>query len=199
LGIFAPHPPFHPDRSPWPYLESEKKTYWHVSMRRFDGAELTPDTTLHRNYMPQPGEDPDIAPEFFTEQGDNLVENIESRFTFNGYAYRSGKATNWVQRFINPNPVVNQEGIPELVCYAQARVYNWCSWDLFTQAWKVKLMRAQASYSDSNRWGEMLGELNKGIPSQATQAFDGLTPEHVKPVRDMVNAYTADFVKEITH
>jgi hypothetical protein len=203
LGIFAPHPPLHEDGSRWPYTEAEKKTYWHVTMRRFNGAELAPDTTLHRNYMPQAGEDPDIGPTFLTDLGDNLVDNIESRFTFNGYAYRSGKATNWVQRFINPNPVVDQEGHPELVCYAQARVFNPASWDLFTQAWRVKLMRTQASYSDNNRWAEMLAELNKSVPSQATQAAAqvGVTldSQHVKPVRDTVESYTAAFVKEVTH
>jgi hypothetical protein len=199
LGIFAPHPPQRPDGSPWPYAANEYKTYYRISMRRFNGAELTPDTTLHRNYMPALGEDPDIAPVFFTENGENLVDNIEKYFTFNGYAYRSAKATSWVQRFINPNPVEGQDGAPALVCYAQARVYNPASWDLFTQAWKVKLMRAEASYSESNRWGEMLGELNKGIPSQAAQAVEDLTPERVKPVIDTVRAYTPDFVKEVTH
>jgi hypothetical protein len=153
--------------------------------------------------MPQAGEDPDIGPTFLTDQGDNLVDNIESRFTFNGYAYRSGKAKNWTQRFINPNPVVDQEGHPELVCYAQARVFNPGSWDLFTQAWRVKLMRTQASYSDNNRWAEMLAELNKGVPSQATQAAAqvGVTldSQHVKPVHDTVESYTAAFVKEVTH
>ena len=190
LGIPAPpHPP--------PYTEDEKnlytKTYWQIRMVRFNGAELAPDTTLHRNYMPPLGEDPDVAPVFFTDQGVNLVENIEGRFTVNGYAYRSATAKNWAQRFINPNPTKS------VVCYAQARVYNPVGWDLFTQDWKVKLMRAQASYTESNRWGQMLQELNKGIPSQASQVVDGLTPENVKPVIDTVSAYTSNFVKEVTH
>jgi hypothetical protein len=197
LGIFAPHPPMHPDGSKWPYTEAEKQTYWQVTMRRFNGAELEPDTTLHRNYMPALGEDPDVAPVFFTDQGVNLVENIEGssgRFTFNGYAYRAARATNWVQRFINPNPT------EAVVCYAQARVYNPVSWDLFTQAWKAKLMRAQFSYSENdNRWSVMLSELNKGIPSQAAQVVDGLDSKHVKPVLDTVSAHTPAFVQEITH
>ncbi|MCX5683292.1 MAG: hypothetical protein NT049_06370, partial [Planctomycetota bacterium] len=113
------------------------------------------------------------------------------------------KATSWVQRFINPNPVEGKDGDPALVCYAQARVYNPYGWDLFTQDWKVKLMRTETPYNDNrdsdNRWGVMLSELNKGIPSQASQAVEGLTPEHVKPAIDTVRAYTADFVKEVTH
>jgi hypothetical protein len=204
LGIFAPHPPVRDDGSKWPYTDAEMKTYWHISMRRFNGAELAPDTALHRTYMPSLGEAPDIAPVFFTDQGVNLVENIEGpngKFTFNGYAYRAAKATNWVQRFINPNP---SEAV---VCYAQSRVYNPASWDLFTQAWKVKLMRAQASYSDSYRWGEMLSELKKGIPSKAAQAVDDLDLDnnkqldnkHVKPVLDTVSAHTPAFVQEVTH
>jgi len=197
LGIFAPHPPMHPDGSKWEYTEAEKQTYWHITMRRFNGAELEPDTTLHRDYMPALGEDPDIAPVFFTDQGVNLVENIEGpsgRFTFNGYAYRAAKATNWVQRFINPNPT------EAVVCYAQTRVYNPVGWDLFTQNWKAKLMRAQFSYSENDdRWGVMRSELNKGIPSQAAQTVDGLDKKHVKPVLDTVSAHTPAFVQEITH
>ena len=193
LGIFAPHPPLHEDGSRWPYTDAECKTYWQVRMIRFNGAEKAPDTTLHRNYMPPLGTDPDIAPTFFTQQGDNLVDNIENTFTLNGYAYRAAMATNWTQRFINPNPT------EAVVCYAQVRVYNPVGWDLFTQNWKVKLMRTQDSYSEGDRWAAMLRELNKGIPSQAAQAVDGLTPSHVKPVLDTVRGYTWDFVKEVTH
>jgi hypothetical protein len=204
IDIFAPHPPFRDDGSRWPYTEAEKKTYWRVEMWRFDGAELETDFTLHRDYMPQPGVEP-IKPLLFTKEGDNKTEYIDKNFTFNGYAYRSGKATNWVQRFINPNPVVDKDGSAVLVCYAQARVYNPISWDPFSQHWKVKLMRAESPYTGSDRWSQMLQELNKGIPSQATEAVAGLKKnyaldnEHVKPVLDMVSAYTWDFVQEFTH
>jgi hypothetical protein len=198
INIYAPHPPVDDNGLPWPYTEAEKKTYWRVEMWRFDGAELQSDFTLHRDYMPQPGQEP-IKPILFTEEGDNQVAYIEKNFTFNGYAYRSGKATNWAQRFINPNPVVGKDGSPVLVCYAQARVYNPVSWDPFSQHWKVKLMRTQASYTESDRWSQMLQELNKGIPSQASQAAPSLTPESVKPAVDMVSAYTWDFVQEFTH
>ena len=202
LDIFAPHPPFHDDGSPWPYTEAEKKTYWRVEMWRFDGAELESDFTLHRDYMPQPAQEP-IKPILFSEEGDNKVAWIEKNFTFNGYAYRSGKASNWTQRFINPNPVMGRDGSPVLVCYAQARVYNPVSWDPFSQFWKVNLMRARFSYSeekeDDNRWSVMGSELKNGIPSQASLAAPGLTDESVKPARDMVSAYRWYFVKEITH
>jgi hypothetical protein len=197
LGIpKPPHPP--------PYTAAEKQAYkyvyWRVTMLRFNGAELAPDTTLHRQYMPPLGETPDIGPTFLTPDGDNTTDCIEGptgRFTFNGYAYRASKATNWTQRFINPNPT------EAVVCYAQARVYNPASWDLFTQAWRVKLMRTQASYDDTaNRWALMLQQLN-GIPSQAVQAASqvGVTLDagHVKPVRETLESYTADFVKEVTH
>jgi len=197
INIYAPHPPVHDDGSRWPYTEAEKKTYWHVEMWRFDGAELQSDFTLHRDYMPPPGQEP-IKPLLFTEEGDNQVAYIEKNFTFNGYAYRSGKATNWAQRFINPNPVVGKDGSPVLVCYAQARVYNPISWDPFSQHWKVKLMRAEASYTGSDRWSQMLQALST-IPSQATEAAPGLIDDNVKPVRDMVSAYTWDFVQEFTH
>jgi hypothetical protein len=45
----------------------------------------------------------------------------------------------------------------------------------------------------------MLQELNKGIPSQASQVVEDLTPEYVKPVIDTVGAYTSAFVQEVTH
>jgi hypothetical protein len=79
-------------------------------------------------------------------------------------------------------------------------VYNPVGWDLFTQNWKAKLMRAQFSYSENDdRWGVMRSELNKGIPSQAAQTVDGLDKKHVKPVLDTVSAHTPAFVQEITH
>ena len=196
LRIFAPHPPTYPDGSPWPYTDAEMKTYWHISMRRFNGAEKDADETLHRKYVGDGnGPSPALAPTFFTQAGDNYLDNIERRYTFNGYAYRTGKVANWAQRFINPNP------IEDLVCYAQARVYNRWSWDLFTQHWKVKIMRVQSVDPDpqqSQRWQLMLSEVNKGVPGQAQQVASQLTAERLKPVRDMLNAYSQDFVKEIT-
>jgi len=199
LGI--PTPPHAP-----PYTADElapyaKTCYWRVTMLRFNGAELAPDTALHRQYMPALGQTPDIAPTFLKlDEGDNTMECIEGPnglFTFNGYAYRAAKATNWTQRFINPNPT------EAVVCYAQARVFNPASWDLFTQAWRVKLMRTETSYNDDRthdpRWGVMLSELKKGIPSQAAQTVDGLNEQHVKPVLETIESYTAEFVREVTH
>jgi len=196
LGIYPPHPPTNADGSPWPYTDAEMKTYWRVSLRRFNGAELPVDEPLHRNYLPPAGSPPDLAPVFFTRDGDNYMDNIERRFTFNGYAYRTGVVNNWAQRFINPNP------IPDLVCYAQTRVYNRWSWDLFTQHWKVKIVRTQSVDPDpmqSTRWGYMLTELNRGVPAQAGDVAGDLTAERIKPVRDMLSAYSQEFVKEITH
>jgi len=45
----------------------------------------------------------------------------------------------------------------------------------------------------------MLSEVNKGVPGQAQQVASQLTAERLKPVRDMLNAYSQDFVKEVTH
>ena len=186
LGIFAPHPPVHPDGSPWPWTEAEKKTYFRVTLIRFNGAELENDETLSRAYLPPAGQTPNLAPILFGADGDNLVANVNARFTFNGFAYRDGKVHQWAVRFANPNPIEN------LICYAQARVYNRYTWDLFTQHWKVKLMRA-------DRWNELIPELDKGLPSEAGEVAADLTPERMDPVRQMLSAYSPEFVKEVTH
>jgi len=186
LGIFAPHPPVHPDGSPWPWTEAEKKTYFSVTLIRFNGAELENDETLSRAYLPPAGQTPNLAPILFGSEGDNLAANISARFTFNGFAYRDGRVHQWAVRFVNPNP------IESLVCYAQARVYNRYSWDLFTQHWKVKLMRA-------DRWNELIPELDKGLPNEAGEVAGVLTPERMDPVRQMLSAYSPDFAKGVTH
>jgi hypothetical protein len=192
IGIFAPHAPVKDDGSPWPYTSADAKTYYHVTLRRFNGAELTTDTPLQRTYLPPAGTTPDLGPIFFAPEGENLTENVVQHFTFNGFAYRSGKVTNWKERFINPNP------IEDLVCYAQARVYMpvWPpvtgSWDLFTQCWKVKLVRA-------DRWKDLIPELDKNVPADGSSVASELTADRKKPVRDMLGAYNWEFVKEFTH
>jgi hypothetical protein len=205
LGIFAPHPPVHPDGSDWPYTEAEKHTYWNVTLMRFDGAELDNDTTLHRRYLPPLGVTPELGPIFFTPEGTNKTANVNERFTFNGFAYRSGKVTLWPNDpnkpdslgFENPNP------IDKVVGYAQARVYNRYTHDLFTQHWKVKLMRL-GDHPDwpaapGPRWTRLLDELNQNLPDEGSSLRGYLTPDHLKPVRDMLESYTPDFVEEETH
>ena len=187
LGIFAPHPPMYPDGSPWPYTDAEMKVYYHVSMYRFNGAELETDDRLHRDYLPPAGQTPDFAPILLDSAvGDNLTEHIRQRFTFNGFAYRSGAVREWSDRFVNPNPV------EDLVAYAQARVYNRWSWDLFTQHWKVKLVR-------TDRWKDLLAELDRGLPAGGSDVAGELTAERLEPVRRMLNGYDEAFVKEVTH
>ena len=183
LGIFAPHPPLHPDGSKWPYTEAEKQTFYHVTLWRFNGAELDTDESLHRNYLPPAGGAP-LAPILFDRAtGDHVMANVNSRFTFNGYAYRSGAVREWGKRFVNPNP------IEELVAYAQARVYTRYTWDLFTQHWKVRLMR-------TDRWKTILGELGTSVPGDLGSK---LTAEKMEPVRRMLEAYDDQFVAEVTH
>jgi hypothetical protein len=187
LGIFAPHPPVHPDGTQWPWTAAERKTYFHVTLIRFDGAELGNDETLSRNYLPPAGQTPNLSPIMFDPSTGSLTSaNVRDHFTFNGFAYRDGKVHQWAVRFANPNPIDN------LVCYAQARVYNRYTWDLFTQHWKVKLMRA-------DRWNELIPELDKGLPSEAGEVAGVLTPERMDPVRQMLSAYSPDFAKGVTH
>ena len=192
LGIFAPHPPFYPDGSPWPYTQEEMQKYYHVSFRRFDGLEKnTNQEALHRNYLPPAGVTPDLAPIMFDPvEGENVVAKVNEHFTFNGFAYRPGKVREFADRFINPNP------IEKLVAYGQARVYNRFSWDLFTQHWKVKLMRL-------DRWQDMLPMVTAAaagaIPAAGKDVAAELTDERLKPVSDMLSAYKDDFVKEVTH
>ena len=187
LGIFAPHPPYYPDGSPWHYTEAEKQVYYYVTLYRFNGAELDTDTTLHRRYLPPAGLTPFLGPILLDRTvGDNKLSHIRARYTFNGFAYRSGKVRDWSERFINPNP------IEELVAYAQARVFCRWSWDLFTQDWKVKLVR-------TDRWDDVLPLLDGAIPSEGAEVARKLDDEHLEPVRKMLQAYDEEFVKEVTH
>jgi hypothetical protein len=186
IGIFAPHPPIHPDGSPWPYTDAEMKTYWHVTLWRFNGLEKHTDETLHRRYMPSSGVAPFAPTMLDSATGALTAANLRSHFTFNGFAYRTGAVKNWPTRFVNPNPV------DDVVCYAQSRVYNRYSWDLFTQHWKVKLMR-------QDRWKELLEEIDKPFPSQGGTVAAVLTPERLKPVRQNLEGYDEQFMLEVTH
>ncbi len=204
LGIFAPHPPIRPDGSRWKYTNpSDWKVYYRTRMYRFDGAELDTDETLHRNYLPPGGNAPFAPIMFHLVTGRHTQENTDRYFTFNGFAYRSGKVRHWrkptesegqTTGFLNPNP------IEELIAYGQARVYARYSWDLFTQHWKVKLMR-------TDRWKgglrpdymvatNLVSELGKSVPGQLS---DVLTQERIEPVERMVQAYDDQFVAEFTH
>jgi len=79
-------------------------------------------------------------------------------------------------------------------------VYVRYSWDLFTQHWKVKLMRTdrwQGSLRDDRSVPtNMLSELAKGVPADLA---DVLTAERIEPVQRMVEAYQDQFVAEFTH
>jgi hypothetical protein len=196
LGIFAPHPPIRPDGGRWPYTEAEKQKYYHVSIWRFNGAELDADETLHRRYLPPQGAEPCAPIMFDRVAGEHSWDTINTFFTFNGFAYRSGRVEEWERRptisgeevdaFRNPNP------IEELICYAQARVYARYSWDLFTQHWKVKLMR-------TDRWKHLLSELNKGTPGGTGVVGQALTQERIDPVVRMIQAYDEEVIREFTH
>jgi len=205
LGIYAPHPPVRADGSKWPYTNpSDWKVYYRVRMYRFDGAELDTDESLHRDYLP-PGGNAPFAPIMFDRvTGEHTWENVDRYFSFNGFAYRSGRVRHWhrpEQRgwwrptgFLNPNP------IEELIAYAQARVYVRYSWDLFTQHWKVRLMRTdrwQGSLRDDrNVPTNLVRELGMSPPGELA---DRLTAERIEPVQEMVQAYPDDFVRVFTH
>jgi len=186
LGIFAPHPPVRADGSKWPYTEDEKQIYYRVSVWRFNGAELKEDESLHRDYLPPPGAEP-CAPILLDRvAGDHTWDTINNHFTFNGFAYRSGRVKEWSDRFGNPNP------IDELIAYAQARVYARYSWDLFTQHWRVKLVR-------TDRWKHLLTELGKGLPTGAGSVRQEFTQERLEPVTRLIQAYDEEFIREFTH
>ena len=195
LGIFAPHPPIRPDGSDWPYAESEKQIYYHVSMWRFNGVELELDESLHRQYLP-PSSGAPLAPIMFDRTtGQHTQQNVDNYFTLTGFAYRSGKVRHWAREegeqtgFRNPNP------IDDLVAYAQARVYCRYSWDLFTQHWKVKLMRM-----DPDLWMGLRNQFNRSIPGEGAELNSVLTEERLEPVITMLEAYTnREFIEEFTH
>ena len=199
LGIIAPHPPVHPDGSPWPYTDAEMKTFYHVSLWRFNAAELEDDTSLPPYQQPAVAPylwDPTLLQEVQGKLEMNTMKNVDERFTFVGFAYRSGKVQNWAARFTNPNP------IEDLVCYAQARVYNRWSWDTFTQHWKVKLTRlgmVDPSMNAGDRWQQLDAAMGAGLPAAGSDLAGQLTAERLEPVRKMVNAYSPDLVREITH
>jgi len=186
LGIFAPHPPFHADGSRWAYTDAEKQIYYHVDLWRFNGAELEADESLHRDYLPPPGAEPCAPILFDPAEGDRTWDTINTYFTFNGFAYVPGGVKEWSAAFANPNPV------DKLIGYAQARVYGRYSWDLFTQHWKVKLMR-------TDRWKHLLSELRGGVPAGGGQVAAELTQERLEPVARLIQYYDEDFVREFTH
>jgi len=205
LGIYAPHPPVHPDGTKWEYDNpSDWKVYYRVRMFRFDGAELDTDETLHRRYLPPGGNAPFAPIMFHLVTGEHTWENVDRYFTFNGFAYRSGQVRYWrkpseaggrrTTGFLNPNP------IEELIAYAQARVYVRYSWDLFTQHWKVKLVRTdrwkQGLRQDRTVPTNLASELGKSIPAELS---DKLTAERIEPVQRMVQAYDDQFVEVFTH
>ena len=192
LGIFAPHPPLYPDGSRWPYNDGLKpagdyEIYYHVTVYRFNGAELETDGRLHRDYLPPVGQTPDFAPVLFDSvTGALTVANVRERFTFDGFAYRSGAVREWTRRFANPNPV------EDTVAYAEARVHNRWSWDLFTQSWKVKLVRTE-------KWTELPDELNRPPPPGASDVASKLTAERLEPIVKVLQGYDEAFVREVTH
>jgi len=186
LGIFAPHPPFHADGSRWTYTDAEKQTYYHVDLWRFNGAELETDESLHRDYLPPPGAEPCAPILFDRAAGDHTWDTINTYFTINGFAYVPGEVEDWGEAFVNPNP------IDKLIGYAQARIYARYSWDLFTQHWKVKLMR-------TDRWKYLLSEVQGGVPAGGGQVAAALTPERLGPVARLIQYYDEQFVKEFTH
>jgi hypothetical protein len=186
LGIFAPHPPIRPDGSRWPYSEAEKQIYYHVDVWRFNGAELDTDESLHRRYLPPAGAQPCAPIVFDRTAGDHTWDTVNEYFTFNGFAYVPGEVREWSAKFANPNP------IDKLIGYAQARVYARYSWDLFTQHWKVKLVR-------TDRWKHLLGELQGGAPAGGGQVAAELTQERLEPVARLIQYYDEAFVREFTH
>ena len=166
------------------------------------------DTTLSRAFVGDANET--IWPIMLDPAtGFNTVSNVNNYFTLDGFAYRDGKVHYWAtsdtqttgksglpgaQGFKNPNP------IDQVLAYSQVRVYNRYSWDLFTQHWKVKLMRMENGQSSqvpqTTRWQWMKTEIQKS-PNAALDSV--LTPERLKPVRDMLDGYDEQFVEEVTH
>jgi len=198
LGIYAPHPPIRPDGSAWKYTDpSDWKVYYRVTMYRFDGAELDTDEELHRNYLPPGGNAPFAPIMFDLTTGRHTQHNVDDYFTLTGFAYRSGKVRHWAREegektgFRNPNP------IDDLIAYAQARVYPEVArgWDLFTQDWKVKLMRM-----DPDLWMGLRNQFNRSIPGEGAELNSVLTEERLEPVITMLEAYTnREFIEEFTH
>jgi hypothetical protein len=198
LGIICPHPP--------PYTEADMHTYWHVTLRRFNGLQKKGDQPLHRKYV-GPGSEK-YAPLMFTNDVTNTqanADNIAAHFTFDGFAYRPGAVHLWASGvgktqpnapsgevpitqlkdtlgFVNPNP------IDKLVAYAEARVYNRYSWDTFTQHWKVKLVRM-------SRWDLIPSEIDQGLGQLQGGLGSEFTEERLKAVREMLETYPADFVQ----
>ena len=197
MGIIPSHPPVHEDGSSWPYAAADMKPYFTVTLWRFDGAELEDDTSLHRRYLPPAGETPKFAPIQLDPSAMGPPGAVMTKagmmqwYTFNAFVYRTGAVADWGQLFVNPNP------IDKTVAYAEAHVYNRQSYDLFTQYWQTKLTR-------QDRWKEIIPMLTQttppsGAPPDAGSVLDKITEDRVKPVRDMLNAYDAAFVKQVSH
>ena len=198
LGIYAPHSPFHEDGSRWEYTEGEMETYFRNSLWRFDGADVGEEQELHRRYLPPVGQPPLMAPIVLNRTtGKKTDTNIFDHFTFVGFATtdaRSLAAPGWF-----PNPVPTDD---RLVCYAQAEIFNDTGasgrrsssggWDLFTQNWRVRLVRM-------DHWDWSKDAIDAGIPSEAQFAAENITSVLVLPVRKMLEMYDPEFVDLITH
>jgi len=188
LGIYADHPP--------PYTESEMVTFYRNRLWRFDGADVGHEEELHRLYLPPVGHPPKMAPIVLHRQyGRWTTANIRDFFTIVGFAFTDARSIVWPQVF--PNPVPTDD---KLVCYAQAEVFaSGCErnlddrgWDLFTQNWRVRLVRM-------DHWDWCKETLDQGIPSGAGLAQERLGEDIITPVRKMLEMYRAEHVDLITH
>ncbi len=184
LGIYAPHPPTHANGQDWPYSEGERTPYYHNTLWRFNGAVVGPQRPLNRSYLPPPCCPPALGPIVLDRRrGQETERNVFDHFTFVGFAYVPGSSLAWPGVFVNPVPT---EG--RLICYAQAKVHNDTSWDLFTQNWRATLVRM-------NHWGWAQSEIEAGKWPAAAD----LTAEQIQPVRSMLEMYEPWQAELITH
>ena len=185
LGIAAPHPPYHPDGSRWPYTEAERTPYFRNSLWRFNGADVGQQDALGRDYLPPQGRPPRLAPILLDRTtGLRRDENLADSFTIIGFAYVPQKSSIWPRFFANS--VANDQ----LICYAQTVIENPTSWDLFTQNWGFQLVM-MTHWDRSQEW------IQQTLPSSQGAS---LSSEDVQPVIDMLQTYPAEQVHEyLTH
>lgn len=196
LGIYAPHPPFHEDGSPWPYEDSDYEIYYRNSFWRFNGADVGLATELHRRYLPPVGMPPRLEPILL----DPLLQDVVDQGGYHywgifGFAMIPGEATLWPGVFADPLPTEGQS-----ICFAQAEVfasgndgfYNDAGFDLFTQNWRVRIGRMV-------NWDLAAEHLEDDIPPEADFAGGYITEEMIAPVRKMFEMYDEAEVERITH
>ncbi len=124
----------------------------------------------------------DLTDGDYTPDNPDSDEGVRrSRFTFLAAARRSAASPVWPQRFGNANPS------GKMVAVAQAKLFNKYSWDLWTQAWQVRL----TPVSKWNDWRDVI--LNSSADLDANMQLEAYT---VREIYDYLSSIDETFAEK---